>query len=88
MTGDVGLLHFSPAWAQNWELQGHQCARTSVLTQSPTAPSDPNHHVQDAEWLGTDREGLEDITICQQSDSCKHPSATTAGSDFLIPKQT
>lgn len=39
MTGDVGLLQgeeddFSPAWAQNWELQGHRRARTSDLVQS------------------------------------------------------
>lgn len=77
---------FSPARAQNWELQDHQCARTSVLLQSPKTHSDPNHHVQDGEWLGTDRVGLEGITICQQSNSCKYPSATTAGSDFFPPQ--
>lgn len=58
--------NFSSAWAQNWWLQGPQCAGTSVLMQSLTAPSDHNHHLSDGERLGTDRELVEDITICQQ----------------------
>jgi len=46
---------FSSAWAQDWWLQGLQASEASVLTQSPTAPSDHNHRLRDGERLGTDR---------------------------------
>lgn len=38
--------------------------------QSPTAPSDHNHHLRDGERLETDRRLVEDTTICHQSSWC------------------